>query len=725
MSVDLTSQDTSARMRGIQYKTRSYSWNGKDAMRKIDSVAWASAGIRRAQFVPTLTSPDAGDLTGTYRYFVVPVHTTHLNLLGRCVAGLPSFISEEITVSSKKITVGGIPSTHPSAHVDKWQIYRNKNGVYDSDVSDDLQDFFYVGEVAIGTTTFVDNMKDEEMDDLDVLRWNQNQPPAFEHGAMYGERLFGLGFTPYTTGTVTKTTLTISSISRTSNIVTVVTTTNHGYAAENYVAVECTNPLLNGPVQIRTQNGTDTFTYHRPGPDIGAGATGSVETLTFSGSTIRTGFGGCWFRKEDDATLYRIAPARNSSSVLALDRLFSGTLSGSSFRIFRYPWEVYFSEYGDVEAWGPDGEGTRWRRELPGQDHAKGIINHMGQLLVFSATKIYSITGKGVNPEDIRIAPDPLYAIGAVSGDAICKADDDVYFMSLRGPARLRGGQLELIGQRLLTDWLDGLTAAEQALCCCGSNGDYVWFSFPVSGATENSRTWRYDIGNDTWWEQKYMHPLFYFNDDGDNGVQGQCYYVQGKCIMQCWTGTTDVISTTYSGTSTAVSTTTLTDSGASFSTSGAGLAQAYIHIFRTTAGVQSHVGSRRIISNTATQVTWDSSGAGGGTLSLTVGDTYEIGNIWWRWKTKDIETPAHQGRVMQLHVSFGTVQGSAVKIKKTDYMEGVASSSYHEVTAQQTLSKHFDVNTRTRSYAALLESRTGATLRHVTAKVATKAGVK
>lgn len=726
MSVDLTGNDTAARVRGLQYKTRAYHWNGRGRMRKIDSVAWASAGVRRAEFVPIVATSGAGNLLGAYRYYVVPVQSTHLNLLGRPVAGIPSFISNEITASSNAIAVTGIPTTHPDTNVDKWHIFRNRAGEYDADVSDDQQDFYFVGEILVNAGSFTDNLHDNDVDDLDVMRFNQNIPPAFKHGAMYGERMFGLGFDPFTDGTVTKTTKTISSIARTSNIVTVVTTTSHGYAVGSHVVVESSDSRFNGPVQIRTSPALDTFTYHRPGDDIAAAATGSTEVLTFTGATIPAGVGGCWFRKDDDATLYRIAASRNTTTEIAIDRLFSGTLSGSNYRIFRYPWEVYFSEYGDVEAWGPNGEGLRWKRELPGHDHATGLINHAGQLMVFSSTRIYGISGKGSNPEDIRIAPDPLYqGLGAVSGDAICKADDDVYFMSLRGPARLRGGMPELIGERLLTDYMDALTQAEQALCCCGSDGTYVWFAFPVSGGTENSRCWRYDIKNDSWWEQKYMHPLFFFNDEGDNGVQGQCYYAQGKYIFQCWTGTTDGISTSYSGTSTSVTTTSLTDSGAAFPTSSGGLEQCYVHIFRTTAGVESHVGSRRIVSNTATAVTWDTGGAGGGTLATSSGDRYEIGKIWWRWKTKDIETPAHQGRVLQLHTSFGSVQGSSVKIKKTDYMEGVASTSYHEVTAQGTLAKHWDVNTRTRSYAALLESRTGATMRHVTAKVATKKDVK
>ena len=132
-----------------------YCWNGRNRMLKYNGVVWRYAGIDKAVFTPSVTpAPPAGaGLTGTYYYFVVPVNSTHLDLFGRACVGLPSAMSAAATPVAQKVTVANIPATHVDAQVDKWYIFRNLNGIFSTGISDEENEFYKVGEVAIGIDT--------------------------------------------------------------------------------------------------------------------------------------------------------------------------------------------------------------------------------------------------------------------------------------------------------------------------------------------------------------------------------------------------------------------------------------------------------------------------------------------------------------------------------------------------------------------------------------------
>lgn len=642
MTATLSGMDGSVRMRGLQYKNRAYLYNGRNAMRKFDGDNFYLSGIASTSFTPSVAQGAAGNLTGTYRYLVVPVNSKHFNPLGKVVAGFPSALSNEITVSAHKVTVGNIPATHADSQVDKWYVYRNLSGEYDAGTEREVQAFYLIGEVALGGTTFTDDVIDDAVTSTDLVRFNQQVPPTFKYGELYGERLFGCGFDPISTGTAT--------------------------------------------------------------------VNADTTKIDFSGVSLPDGIVGCWFKVTDSNALYRIT-SRGSTTQITLDRAYVGALSGGTYTIFRYPWEVYFSDLEDVEAWGPAGEAFRWKRELPGRDHATGLIAFGGQLLVFSATKIYSINGKGPNAEDVRINPEPIFSgLGAISGDSIVSVENELYFMTLNGPARMQQGQApELIGAALNTDWLDGLNAADHARICAGADSRSVWFAVPATtGDAENSRIFRLDRQTQTWWEEGFGHPFFYVNADGANGVQGKSYFAQGRLMIETDSGTTDIATQAYTGAVTSGGTTSFS-TGTTLPTSGTGLLEAYVHIFRSGA----YVGSRRITSNTSSSVSWASGGLGGGSLTVSTGDTFEIGNIWWTWKTKSYEVPAHAQRDQECHVTFGAKDANK-SVSKTDYVDGSAIANSTQTLVCNELAKQFAVNMGGRDYAALIESRNGATVRQV-----------
>lgn len=659
MSINLTGLDGEARYRGAQYKFRAFCWNGRNRMRKWDGMNWQNAGIAKAAFTPGVAAAAGVGPDGTYRYYVSPVNSKQFNLQGKVIAGLPSTISAEITVVNTSITVSGIPATHVDSQVDRWYIYRNRSGYYDTTLEDEIQEFYYVGSVALGTTSYEDTATDDSLVGLDTVRFNQNIPPTFKYGEIYGERLFGCGFDPISTGTAT----------------------------------------------------------------VGSPAT----AMNFS-SAIQDGAIGCWFKKDGDDQQYRIV-AQVSSTQLTLDRAFVGACSGATYSIYRYPWLVYMSDFGDPEACGLDGEAFRWVREVPGLDEARGLCHYADALLVFTLNSIYAISGKGLNAEDVRITPSPLYSgLGSVGGDAIWRHGDELYFLSLLGPAVMRGGAPELIGWPLGRDWMLALTDVELKKSVVYGQDDFVWFGVPRSGETTCSRVWRYRRSTNSWWEETGFHPLFGFRDNGDDGRKAKTFCAQARYLYAPDSGTTDMTPTSgtaYAGTLTAQTTTSATDNTASLPTSGGGLQQCYVHFYRTTAGIESYVGSRRITSNTATQVSWSSStGTGNGALTLANGDRYEIGRIAWTWTTRTWDIAGHVKRDLSMQLIFSQINANWT-LNKQDYIDGVASSAKQTGIQANELGKVWDLNLRNRDYYTVLDSRTGAVLRHVVLRSAVKESFK
>lgn len=609
----------------------------------------------------------ATPLTGTYRYFITACNSKRGDAWGRPIESIPSDISDSISAISQSITLS-IPATHPDPQVDTWNIYRNKVGEYSTDLASDQQDFWLVGTVALGTTTFTDNVPDYALTDADRLRFDQNIPPAFKFAAMYGERMFGAGFDPITTGT----------------------------------------------------------------------ASASGATITVSGITLPDGVVGCWFKADGDNAQYNII-ARPTSTTITLDRNYVGTLSGAKYAIYRNPWEVYFSEFQDADAWGPEGEQRRFKLDVPGHQAVTGLCEWNNSLLVFTANNIYAIDGKGPNRTDIRMLPAPVYSgLGALSCDAITRVDNDVYFLSSRGPAAMAGGEPQLVGLVLNYDWLDTLTQAETSIAVAGTDGRDVYFSVPSApNQTMNSRTYRYEVATKSWWEETGMCPVCFVRADSDNGQKDVLFYLQGEFVWQPNKGTLDGISAAIQG-----------NDNAEINISNNGLQTGSISIFPTDnlgpieclcnfyAG-NKLVAQRRIVPQypasgmmalhtSDSLLVWslDSNLPYSGSLAgiEPAPDRAEIGNVSWRWQTKTVEVDAKVQKLQRASVTFD-VKG-ATTCFKTDIVDGVAGSNALKLTAALK-SNTWPLAASSRDYSALLSSRDGAVIRHMEAEMDAEASNK
>jgi hypothetical protein len=624
-------------VRGAQMGAWAYCWNGRNRLRKYDGVNWRNAGIARSVFTPTVTpgTKAGAGLTGTYYYFVVPVNSKHLDIFGRACCGIPSVMSAAATPNDQKVTVANIPATHADAQVDQWWIFRNLDGVFYTGISDEENAFYKVAEIAIGTTTYDDEVQDGTIMDDAMLRFNRNLPPCCKAGAVFGDRLFQWGFDPYTTG-------------------------------------------------LATRNAT-------------------ASLIDIAGANLTDGLKGCWFQSASNDTRYLIKSVPSTTQI-ELEDDCAEALSGAAYSIFRDLDEILVSEWGDFDAWGPDGEAYRWRLKIPGGFEPRAGIELGGQFYIFCLDKMFLLTGKSTVWEDVSNSfRGPIYdGLGAVNKDCVVALDNTIYVLTMRGPARISAGAApDLIGEKLGLDWMSELAPAELDKAFVQSDGRRVWFAVPEAGQTENGRMYRYDIGTDSWWREDYVHPRCSLRVRNVAG-EDKFLYGQGKYIVETETGTRDLApSGTTSGTVTTGGTTTLAQATAAFFTTGGGLAEAYVHVYR--AG--SYIGSRRITSNTATQLTWSATGAGGGTLTVAIGDTYEVGSIRWWWKTKRW-LPGTQGRLNRLIVGIDGVSAST-NLLKTEWVNE-RSQGVTQTMAAELVVKAFDISHAAQLYEAMIENRTG-----------------
>ena len=523
------------------------------------------------QLVPTVAINAAKGVpapNGTYRYFVAPVNENRALSRGRFAQGLPSYISSEVTAKNQTINITGIPSTHPDSHVTHWHVFRNQTGNYDSFAGDDTQDFWRVGRVAIGTTTFIDVLSDKDLPPI-AVSFNDMLPPAFEIGFEFGGRLFGCRFSPITTGTATVNT--------------------------------------------------------------------NTTLIDFSGVSLPDGVVGATFRKDSDDAGYEIV-ARISTTQIALDRPFSGAMSAATYSISRDGSEIWFSEWDNFDSWGPRSEARRNRLFAGGPGSSEEITAGAvfnGFAYIFTRENIYRVVGKGLSATEISMSPTPVVeGIGCVGPDALWVDGGVAYFTDFSGFYAFDGSSapVNLSKDKIKTTFLDDLAATQLEICATGSDGRVVEFAVPRSGQTENDYVYAFDLKTGTWWPIEHVHPLFYFRDRDENGKDA-LFYAQGKRIFQAWRGTNDgAPSGTLTGTITSTTTTTATDSTAAFYTTSSGLLECYVHFFDPTT--HAHKGSRRISSNTATALTWSSSGAGGGTLTLAAGDRYHVAPVYMSYET-------------------------------------------------------------------------------------------
>lgn len=730
MATTLTGMDGTVRMRGVQFKQRAFCWNGRNRMRTYDGANWQFSAITKYPFTPTVAlAGGAGNLTGQYAYIATFVNSKKFNLDGYVVAAVPGDVSATITANAQNITITGIPATHPDPQVDYVYLYRTLAGQFNVAIGDEGANYYLVAAIAIGTTSYTDTTIDAGISGSETIRFQQQIAPTFKYGDIYGDRLFGAGFDTIsgdgvTTGTATLVTATITFKAIAADVATITTSAAHGYSVGQYVTVNTGShdTTFDGTVLITATPTSTTFKYNRNNSEktvTTIAETGTTEQLVFSNISLPDGVTGMWFQATGDSKIYRITGFNSATNVTVVGQAsigYAGT-TPTGFAIFAMPWQVFFSEFGDFEAWGADGFSFINTRELPGFDPVTGLLAYNDQLWVFSAMNIYSITGKGSDDTDVNITPEPVYrGLGSMGGDAIDAVEGEIYYLSRRGPCVMaNGAPPQLIGQALLTDWIDKLTDADLSISVVLCAGRYVYFCVTeTSGDVEPSHAYRYDRYTQSWWQEADWIPAFGYHDAGNPGL---AYYVQGASIFQPNQGATDVVATPLAGTVTAASTLSITDSTAAFPTATGGCVESTVRIFDASGNF---IGKRRITSNSGTVLSWSSSGVGGGALAgITAGCTYEIGIPWWHWMTRTVDGQGQGQKAMTCSASFDHID-KTTSMRVTQYYDTPQTGGestpkdnpQYQAIEEQCMD--YDLQTGNHNYALYLESRTNARLRSI-----------
>lgn len=358
--------------------------------------------------------------------------------------------------------------------------------------------------------------------------------------------------------------------------------------------------------------------------------------------------------------------------------------------------KVYFSNLDQPEAFNPDNYFT------VNTDDGKTITAiHSAHevLIVWKRDSMWALYGE--SPADFRVrlvSPD----VGCLSHRSVFTVEGITYWWSEQGPMAWNGSGAPIpIGRGVIDPTIAPETLNYFALDPTPAEGivgvvgcpdvlnQRVLWAVPMLNTTRNDLilpfNYRLGVWESSGWTLMDAASLSAIEDFSSQpqvflgGYKGQLFQLGGSALND------GVPSGTMSGTVTSISSTVLTDTNATFVTSGAGLRERYVYHFDS-LGV--FVQRRRIGSNTATALTLDA----GQTFDPTpsIGNTYVVGGPNFQYDTswRTMGLPFVKKRYEWGHFLISSNSDSATVIIQlfTDYNEQSAIQSYTLSTAGQGL---------------------------------------
>lgn len=443
---------------------------------------------------------------------------------------------------------------------------------------------------------------------------------------------------------------------------------------------------------------------------------GTTTLIDLVGATFPPGVVGAYFQKKGDSARYTIT-ARGTTTQITITPAFVGTLSSADYSIFRDPSTLWYSEFDNMEAWGPEGETPLGRNQILVGGRGStlrltGCYAAHGVAYVFSDDCTFRVRGGTSDTIPLWIEPDPfLRDVGCVGADTVVQVEQTLFWLSRRGPVAYNPSAnqgLAQIGESLGGDWVAqlGLAAAQLALCAGGYDPviHAVKWALPLSGETECGYVIVYDIRTGTWWTETDWTPRFYFNDFDGNG-KPKLYSVVGRQIFRESEGRTDgVPSGTQTGTITGYvnATKTITCAAATFYTTGLGLEDRWAHIYTAAGGFK---GKSRIDSSTGTTLVLEDA-----ISTIVATDIVYVGAPQWYWKTKTFSAEPSQQEIEEVHIRFA-LQGESTQstVYVNDYIEGHKDGvigAAHPILVKRNGKKHV-CKRRSAEYAVRISGRT------------------
>lgn len=572
------------KMRYIRYHDQVYLLNGRNRMRAFTGTAFRLAGISQplASAFTAVDAATAGNLDGEYFYKITAANTKVRTADERVIESLPVELTA-LTVQASRVNLT-FPATHTDSQVTHWIVYRNKAGYLDGNLEDDEQDFYKVAEIAVGTTSYQDNIADDSLEPRPTVNFKAELPPCFKYAWIYANTLFGCGFDNFETGTAT-------------------------LVGTNQVEISG----LNG---LGLPDGLRGCYFQKQGDDRRYLILGLLSSTRIQ---LDANFQGTL-----SASAYRIFVDGSLVYYSELDDV---------------------EKFGPELEWNHDpigGPGSKLKLTGGFAAHGVSYVFTLDQVY-----RLWQVQGGG-STLSFSISKQPILdSVGCVSSWTCVLVEGTLYWLSLKGPVAFNPdatGQQGFvrIGIPLGEDWTEDLNVAQLGL----AEGAYdpvfhqVKWAVPLTGENVNGKVFVYDIRTGTWWVEEDWGPNYYWNDYDSNG-KPRLLSAVGRHMFYENEGHNDgVPGGTKEGTVTSYSsgTRTVTCSAATFWTTGYGLEDRWAHVYRLTAGTYVRLGKSKIESNTLTAlVLRDVSDF---TADPAAGDIVYVGPIVMRWRTKTFAYP-------------------------------------------------------------------------------------
>lgn len=158
----------------VQFQDLAFFSNGGQQPYKFNGTEFTRAGVSAPSQVLTAVCDAAGSLTGTYEYVFWGVNSYSAE-------GDYGSPSTAVAIASGNIRVNNIPTAPVSHGITTWKVGRNTAGASGL--------FWYLTDVANGTTSFTDSVADDDL--VTLAPTDQGYLRKFKYMCVYANRLWG------------------------------------------------------------------------------------------------------------------------------------------------------------------------------------------------------------------------------------------------------------------------------------------------------------------------------------------------------------------------------------------------------------------------------------------------------------------------------------------------------------------------------------------------------
>ena len=540
----------------------------------------------------------AGDMNGVVKYIYTEYNKTSGD--GDMHSGHetnPSAVYTTGTLVSKKVTLT-LPATADNTGFTHLKVYAT---------DEDGEIYYYIGSVAIGTTTLEDN--------------------GLTRDANYA---FGE-----------------------------LTTSNAGVVTQTYLNYRIPN------VKFILATKTRILAFGtRPKTDGTVAVTNASATVTGTSSLWTDALKDCTIYVDNESRGY-VVDSVDSATQITLSETYAGsTDTGLSYEIVGNDSTIYYSAKHPYTAkplfWAfPANYYRRIRRQDYTEFMGGGLIGD--QPVIFKKYSHYMLTENG----DDFIDTESNTKVGTCSHWSIVNdpSSGSLVFLSNEGLLyKTNGLEATYLGVDL-SKTVDGINTSrlEETQAIWLDTKKWYILIYTSNSGSATDRILIYDFRINQWviWQIRSNCIAMIESQESSQSVWKPWIGTVGGFVYKLLTGNNlGADSGTLSGTVTGGTSTTLTDSGASFYTSDDGLKDVYVSIFDSNSDF---VEEQQISSNTGTVLTTDT-----WTTTPTTSHTYEIGSIRWYWKSKVFDFGADTSKcIRNVLINFTKVSSSRnVKIK-------------------------------------------------------------